>query len=105
MALLYIGLPLQVKSMLVPRLGDGAATQTISALTAAVVYSYASLPLDTAKTRMQVCMFSFVVVSYLPSIQSSHMMNIHVCVYFRSMILEVYNVFSQTVSALAAAVV
>ncbi|KAG5185542.1 mitochondrial carrier domain-containing protein [Tribonema minus] len=43
----------QVKTSLLPILGDGAATQTVAALTAAVVYSYASLPLDTAKTRMQ----------------------------------------------------
>jgi solute carrier family 25 oxoglutarate transporter 11 len=43
----------QAKSMLIPKLGDNKLTQTLSALTAAVVYSYASLPFDTAKTRMQ----------------------------------------------------
>ncbi|CAM9702893.1 unnamed protein product, partial [Phaeothamnion confervicola] len=43
----------QAKTMLTPVLGDSAANHLSSALIAAVVYSLASLPLDTAKTRMQ----------------------------------------------------
>ncbi|CAM9680094.1 unnamed protein product [Pylaiella littoralis] len=43
----------QAKTALTPVLGDNKLTHLASALTAAVVYSYASLPLDSAKTRMQ----------------------------------------------------
>jgi solute carrier family 25 oxoglutarate transporter 11 len=43
----------QVKSMLLPTMGDGFPLHVVSAVSAAVVYSYASLPLDTVKTRMQ----------------------------------------------------
>eukprot|EP00904_Undaria_pinnatifida_P007258 jgi/Undpi1/3662/HiC_scaffold_16.g07032.m1 len=43
----------QAKTMLTPILGDNKGTHLASALTAAVVYSFASLPLDSAKTRMQ----------------------------------------------------
>jgi len=52
-ALTQLGTYDQVKSMLIPRFGDQSTTQVLSALTAAVVYSYSSLPFDTAKTRMQ----------------------------------------------------
>ncbi|CAM9696165.1 unnamed protein product [Ectocarpus sp. 13 AM-2016] len=43
----------QAKTALLPILGDNKGLHLASALTAAVVYSYASLPLDSAKTRMQ----------------------------------------------------
>ncbi|CAM9505873.1 unnamed protein product [Ascophyllum nodosum] len=43
----------QTKTMLTPIMGDNKGTHLVSALTAAVVYSFASLPLDSAKTRMQ----------------------------------------------------
>ncbi|CAM9469640.1 unnamed protein product [Scytosiphon promiscuus] len=43
----------QAKTALVPILGDNKVTHLASALTAAVVYSFSSLPLDSAKTRMQ----------------------------------------------------
>jgi hypothetical protein len=38
----------QIKSMLLPHTGDTAQTHVISALTAAVVYSLASLPVSTS---------------------------------------------------------
>ncbi|CAM9732075.1 unnamed protein product [Discosporangium mesarthrocarpum] len=43
----------QAKTMLMPVLGDNTGTHLASAVTAAVVYSFSSLPLDTAKTYMQ----------------------------------------------------
>eukprot|EP00752_Nemacystus_decipiens_P009296 g8307.t1 len=43
----------QAKTALTPILGDNKGTHLASAVTAAVVYSFASLPLDSAKTRMQ----------------------------------------------------
>lgn len=43
----------QAKTVLTPILGDNTGTHLASALTAAVVYSFASLPLDSVKTRMQ----------------------------------------------------
>ncbi|CAM9361231.1 unnamed protein product [Choristocarpus tenellus] len=43
----------QAKTMITPFLGDNTCTHLASALCAAVIYSYASLPLDTAKTVMQ----------------------------------------------------
>ncbi len=43
----------QAKSMLTPYLGTGTSCHLASASAAAVVYSWASLPLDVAKTRVQ----------------------------------------------------
>ncbi len=43
----------QANSMLTPYLGTGTSCHLVSASIAAVVYSWASLPLDVAKTRAQ----------------------------------------------------
>jgi len=43
----------QAKEMLKPALGDGFALFTGSAMTSAMIYSAASLPLDITKTRIQ----------------------------------------------------
>jgi solute carrier family 25 (mitochondrial oxoglutarate transporter), member 11 len=43
----------QIKSMLLPHTGDTAQTHVISALTAAVVYSLASLPVSTVLCTAQ----------------------------------------------------
>ncbi|CAM9626826.1 unnamed protein product [Chrysoparadoxa australica] len=43
----------QVRLRVAPKFGETTTTHLISAVSAAVVYSLASLPLDTVKTRMQ----------------------------------------------------